>query len=181
MWQWLDGTVALYYNITPSPQVAEPNCAVFDVSVSSVVRVVCDVLRVLVLCDFTAGKADQHSQSEQQSEISLPVPEVLASSTPGMVECHDATATWNFLSCYSRSRGSSPVRDFKSGNVCSEDLSDLADARFSCDDGGCVPFTLVCDFRHDCEDGSDEVFCAFPPCSSRQIACKNSKQVSSFV
>ena len=41
-----------------------------------------------------------------------------------------------------------------------------------------VPFTLVCDFREDCTDGSDENFCVHPPCSKeKQVPCGNSGQV----
>ena len=36
---------------------------------------------------------------------------------------------------------------------------------FTCHDGVThVPYTLVCDHRDDCHDGSDETFCTFPPC-----------------
>ena len=42
-----------------------------------------------------------------------------------------------------------------------------------------VPFTLVCDFRRDCNDHSDEDFCIFPLCSYEQLDCGN-KQVSVF-
>ena len=40
-----------------------------------------------------------------------------------------------------------------------------------------VPYTLVCDHRQDCVDGSDEAFCTFPPCQwQSQHQCAN-KQV----
>ena len=40
-----------------------------------------------------------------------------------------------------------------------------------------VPYSLVCDHRRDCLDGSDEVFCHFPPCLDHsQFQCHN-KQV----
>ena len=35
---------------------------------------------------------------------------------------------------------------------------------------------VVCDFRHDCTDGSDETFCQHPPCSA--FACSNGQCVS---
>ena len=41
-----------------------------------------------------------------------------------------------------------------------------------------VPYSLVCDFRVDCGDGSDENFCQYLPCDiPRQYECLN-KQVS---
>ena len=40
-----------------------------------------------------------------------------------------------------------------------------------------VPYSLVCDHRSDCADGSDETFCAFSPCRwLTQLQCLN-KQV----
>jgi hypothetical protein len=37
--------------------------------------------------------------------------------------------------------------------------------QFACADGiTYIPYTLVCDFRPDCKDHSDEVFCKHPPC-----------------
>ena len=41
-----------------------------------------------------------------------------------------------------------------------------------------VPYTLVCDHRPNCLDGSDEKFCTYPPCHGEtQFQCLN-KQVS---
>ncbi|KAL8595453.1 hypothetical protein ACOMHN_024152 [Nucella lapillus] len=34
-----------------------------------------------------------------------------------------------------------------------------------------VPYSLVCDWRADCEDESDESFCQFPPCSPDAFDC----------
>ena len=40
-----------------------------------------------------------------------------------------------------------------------------------------VPYTLVCDHRRDCADGSDEILCTFLPCRGlAQFQCQN-KQV----
>ena len=36
--------------------------------------------------------------------------------------------------------------------VCFED-------EFTCVDGGCIHMSYVCDFKQDCDDGSDEMFC----------------------
>ena len=49
---------------------------------------------------------------------------------------------------------------------------------FPCEsDGRRVPYSLVCDHRQDCADGSDETFCTFLPCQwQSQHQCAN-KQV----
>ena len=42
-----------------------------------------------------------------------------------------------------------------------------------------VPFSLVCDHRKDCTDGSDESFCVHPPCAGQKLLrCGQSAQVS---
>ena len=49
---------------------------------------------------------------------------------------------------------------------------------YACAEGAeYVPYTLVCDYRQDCLDGSDENFCVFPACDfAYQFQCRN-KQV----
>ena len=50
---------------------------------------------------------------------------------------------------------------------------------FICRDGVTrISYTLVCDFRHHCEDLSDEVFCQHPPCDSSSFACSSGQCVS---
>lgn len=41
-----------------------------------------------------------------------------------------------------------------------------------------VPYTLVCDHRADCRDGSDEDFCYFPPCNITSPFRCDGKRVS---
>lgn len=38
-------------------------------------------------------------------------------------------------------------------------VSCCPDGNFSCTSGECLPAGLVCDFKKDCKDGSDEEFC----------------------
>ena len=49
-------------------------------------------------------------------------------------------------------------------------------ALFTCRDGISLSYTLVCDFRPDCKDGSDESFCLHPPCD--EITCDSGQCVS---
>lgn len=43
-----------------------------------------------------------------------------------------------------------------------------------------VPYTLVCDYRSDCNDNSDERFCVFPSCSE-MLQCANSQVTREYV
>ncbi|KAK7093324.1 hypothetical protein V1264_007100 [Littorina saxatilis] len=41
-----------------------------------------------------------------------------------------------------------------------------------------VPYSLVCDYRHDCQDSSDENFCVFPACNpTKEFECENKQCV----
>ncbi|XP_076438267.1 uncharacterized protein LOC143277369 [Babylonia areolata] len=44
--------------------------------------------------------------------------------------------------------------------------------------GDSVPYSLVCDWRQDCADNSDESFCHFPPCTSSDFDCGQRQCVS---
>ncbi|KAL8566547.1 hypothetical protein ACOMHN_009761 [Nucella lapillus] len=54
---------------------------------------------------------------------------------------------------------------------------------FTCQSHGeRVPYTLVCDFKQDCCDGSDEDFCTFSACTGKNVfQCANRKQRSHCV
>ena len=175
MWQWSDNTTALSYHITKPPEVLAPYCAAFHKSVRQFTVIKCDALfKADYLCKIPT-KSDQQSQSQQQSGIELPVPAKPASTIPGMRECRNQEATKVFLGCDARSG----IHDFPGTTTCPHARRGLDIPWFQCrDNKGCVSYTLVCDHRQDCADGSDEDFCVFQPCDWSQFSCHNEKQVS---
>ena len=170
LWRWSDNTTALHYNISHCCHEPPPYCTAFYRSVHHLSVINCDGLQeVDFLCEIPM-EADRQSQSG----IALLEPENPASSLPGMAECHGQEATLQFLGCGAMSSVRSPDT-----TVCPHNTWDLDNLWFQCrDHGACVPYTLVCDHRPDCDDGSDEDFCSFEPCSSTQFECRDGKQVS---
>ncbi|KAL8612858.1 hypothetical protein ACOMHN_038113 [Nucella lapillus] len=103
--------------------------------------------------------------------LPLPQPSKRPSQT-GHVTCSSGHVTHNFLACdldshcWAESDSSAP---------CKAPLTSQP-AMFSCAEGRVegVPYSLVCDHRQDCGDGSDERFCSFPPCRApEQFTCHN--------
>ncbi|XP_053380351.1 very low-density lipoprotein receptor-like [Mercenaria mercenaria] len=72
----------------------------------------------------------------------------------GVIDCFDAS---DEIGCYSENIGN---------HVCSKE-------QFQCADGDCIHISLVCNFRDDCKDWSDE-FCEFEQCSPMtEYRCNN--------
>ena len=95
--------------------------------------------------------------------------------------CPSGHWTLDFLAC---DMLSACWRDDKSRLSMESDPSQLASpcrstlsTMFMCRNGAeQVPYTLVCDHSHDCQDFSDEDFCDHPSCSgSGQFKCNNNQ------
>ena len=91
-----------------------------------------------------------------------------------LTKCPDDEVVHMFLSCFPH-------------NVCGEDDVSACNLHhtdgatttpsFTCEDGVTqVSYTLLCDFRHDCPDFTDEIFCRHPHCDA--FACSNGQCVS---
>ena len=161
MWQWSDETIAIYYDISRL-NADVPFYSIFRQSAMGFVTISEEArFEGHYLCEIHT----ESQQTGQQSVISLPTLPVPASAEQGLAECEGDVATRDFLDCGTAA-----------GDVCGDYMTDPATARFTCDDRGCVPFTLVCDFRQHCEDGSGE-YCDFRACSNSEFSCDDAKQV----
>ena len=88
---------------------------------------------------------------------------VLAFQQPSqqMVICSEGHVTHSFLSCDPESRCEQSTCFFSKGTRNAADIV----AMYSCTSGDIeVSYSLLCDFRQDCADNSDESFCYHPVC-----------------
>ena len=137
------------------------------------------------LCEFGAGHREK--ASDRRSQTLLP-PTLTANSTkppidhvtcPGGHVTHKLYACDAQASCWAeRGHVQVDLRGSPGKRSCPAPVTPLPPS-FSCQGGlQVVAYTVVCDHRPDCADGSDEDFCVFPPCQrGAEIACNN-QQVS---
>ena len=145
---------------------------------------------------FVKGKSishhfvcDKHAR-QQEAFLSRHVNISLKSQSPftfkqtrqNLVTCPEGHVTHTFLSCDPKTLCKRTVCYFSSrtGNVeavsAAQHLTNTV-AMYSCSSGETeVSYSLLCDFRQDCADNSDESFCYHPPCT--QFTCTNGQCVS---
>ena len=124
------------------------------------------------ICQFTAGK--DGSLLTDLPHISFPS----STQKQQLMRCSNNEVTHAFLFCFPH-------------NVCGQQhvtacpgtikLTNSDDATwvfpFTCGDGTTqLSYTLLCDFRQDCPDNSDESFCRHPPCDA--FACSSGQCIS---
>lgn len=173
-WQWIDGTIA--YSIATSGIATMPACGQFYMTsmMQGVKLKECYVRRPAhVLCEMEAESGSQLRPEKDKPQITFL--EASAWANDSKVMCPEGHVTHNFLSCDLPSS----CWQQTSSSLCEAPLGILPPT-FTCDNGfDRVPYTLVCDHRTDCPDGSDEDFCQFASCySSGKYDCGNQQVIS---
>ena len=135
---------------------------------------------ILISCDNREGKAyvcEKDLKIETRTGLQMPVltrnedMQVIPFST-----CPAGHVTYNFLSC--DVQAACMPNHTSSIFFCGSSLLP-SPPMFKCSSQmEHVPYPLVCDYRPDCRDHSDENFCIFRSCSGESFQCGN-KQVRS--
>nr|KAG5691414.1 hypothetical protein BaRGS_016330 [Batillaria attramentaria] len=162
-WQWADGTVAHYRSIIDNN--IRPICSYFNRQDFPNLRITyCSVHydSPHYICEFDVPPAE-------------PPPTIRIANSPewsaviNHTKCPDGHVTHEFLACDAKSACWATEH-----GACQAPMTQLPPS-FTCADGvERVPYSLVCDYRPDCSDVSDEDFCIFPPCSlTEAFFCNN--------
>ena len=135
-------------------------------------------------CEYTPLRTDQDDKRET---IHFPSTSVrVRNGIISLSVCPNGQNIHAFLSCYPHNECGQDLPHLctflkNSDNVIDskrEDVVRMTSSRaFTCNDGVIrLSYTLVCDFRYDCQDGSDESFCHHFPCKA--FACSSGQCVS---
>ena len=124
-----------------------------------------------------------HNQSVQFSATRHML-ESLRHTRQSLVDCPEGHVTHAFLSCDPKSRCGQTTCDFASRSadykvgLFVKQNPERSKAMFTCTSFNMIiHYTLLCDFRQDCRDGSDESFCQHPLCDA--FTCNNGQCISS--
>lgn len=163
-WQWSSGVVAYYRDHSEGD--TRPGCVSFTGSDSAPPEAFhSSCAEALTDAEFLCEMHSQPYEGETTSPVSpVSVPQVVGEiSDATHVRCPDDHVTHTFLACDVRS--ACWAVGFGDSYSCDAPLTPLP-PMFMCTDGlERVPYSLVCDFRSDCSDDSDEDFCVFRPCA----------------
>ncbi|KAL8591972.1 hypothetical protein ACOMHN_020450 [Nucella lapillus] len=171
VFQWFDGCIA--YNMRTSLHQDESGCGLLFVNSNVIIllsQVKCDgSLHTTFLCQL--DKVEAETSNTNVGTLNSINKLFLENWTYGVsvTECPAGHVTHAFLACDKASYcWSSKASDSRS---CSPPLTPLPPS-FVCNNGvQQVPYSLVCDYRADCGDQSDEDFCHFPACQRSDFQC----------
>ena len=197
-WQWADGSFAHYLKSRGEGILSNcgrfyknnlPGVANFQLACSFTANA--DYLCELVGEENLATKQDEQRTSGQSilmpvlssSTASFPVPTVVCPAkhfTHSFIACDPDNKCWPLSNNYVETL--TMAREVPLDVPCEADGLTSFLALMACDSGvQHVPYSLVCDHQQQCDDGSDESFCIFPPCSKQKpVKCMKSAQVCNF-
>ncbi|PVD29173.1 hypothetical protein C0Q70_11770 [Pomacea canaliculata] len=175
--QWVDETMAYYVQLEEldSRSGLSPMCMFIDAENTLVLSFVkCDVTNPSkFMCEFP--KTNNVSAIPQTSPT---YPVIIANNTPdsvqsvSFVKCSHRHVAIDFLSC-AKDSNCDVKRDISMCELPGKGSFPM----FKCDDNvQTIPYTLVCDYRPDCVDNSDENFCVIPECT--KFLCRNQQCIS---
>ena len=179
MWSWVSGVVAHYLDIEGRTQEGTM-CGVIKNSNSqdrwlyrsqhSALPVLCTSRdrEFSIICELPGLK----KPGKIQELVRLPS-RALETQTPvHLTTCpqkhvtHEAFACDPFY-CWGRLKPG-----LKRSTLTCDAPMELAPPYFECQTPGeFVAYSLMCDFRQDCTDGSDESFCTYPVCDGHSYQC----------
>ena len=174
--QWTDGTIAYMFEIQqklPASRTWE-RCSRIDLESPTFN----DFHLILISCETPAERAyvcEKELKVEKRIGLQMPVlPRNEEIQVIHFSTCPAGHVTYNFLSC--DLQAACMPNHTSSIFFCESSLLPPP-PMFKCSNQmEHVPYPLVCDYRPDCRDHSDENFCIFPSCSGESFQCGN-KQV----
>ena len=179
--QWHDGTVA-FVNYVPSPGA---NCFwVLGLHPSHLTlqKMTCNKPQLhYYLCEFAVREEKQTFHLNSQTLLPH-TPITNATALPSThIQCPEGHVTYTLFACdaqtscwMERPHVQVDLSGRPATESCPAPMTPLP-PYFSCQTSWRVAaYTVVCDHRRDCPDGSDEDFCVFPACSpDTDITCNN--------
>ena len=135
-----------------------------------------------VICEKNTVQKDMFNSKSVEFPPDSMSDSVLHQTRQTLVTCSHGHVTHAFLSCDRKILCGEIVCHFHTGTLNFKEVisvakhSIVAVAMYSCDSGHTeVSYSLLCDFRQDCADSSDESFCYHPPCT--EFSCSNGQCV----
>ncbi|KAK7462032.1 hypothetical protein BaRGS_00038561, partial [Batillaria attramentaria] len=160
VWQWVDQTMAFHNEMYASERLSKPVCSLLTAPDNYLLTTSCGRSSPF---NFLFCERKKHDHRGQRSETRFTTTANFSRLTGSveMIECPNGHHVKDFLSCDMLSQCGT---DSYVTSCQTPELKDVS--MFVCDVGAqTLHYTLVCDHRPDCSDGSDETFCVHGQCA----------------